>query len=89
MGHLDGRVVVIAGAVFGSSVALFFVFPRVGLGFFAPKVEHALSGAGWEASGSESVAAREVVDRDFGGFGGYGLMVVVASDTQNASSPEF
>ncbi|MGK2877790.1 MAG: MMPL family transporter [Solirubrobacterales bacterium] len=59
------------------------------LGFFAPRVEHALSGAGWEASGSESVAAREVVDRDFGGFGGYGLMVVVSSETQNASAPEF
>ena len=26
----------------------------VGLGAFAPKVEHALSGAGWEATGSES-----------------------------------
>ncbi|MBJ7353251.1 MAG: MMPL family transporter [Thermoleophilaceae bacterium] len=59
------------------------------LGFFAPKVETALSGAGWEASGSESVAAREVVDRNFGGFGGYGLMVVVNSDTLTTSSPEF
>ncbi|MBJ7458772.1 MAG: MMPL family transporter, partial [Thermoleophilaceae bacterium] len=59
------------------------------LGFFAPRVEHALSGAGWEASGSESVAAREVVDRDFGGFGGYGLMVVVSSETQTASAPQF
>jgi hypothetical protein len=32
-----GALVVIAGAVFGCSVALFFIFPRVGLGFFAPK----------------------------------------------------
>jgi RND superfamily putative drug exporter len=59
------------------------------LGFFAPKVETALSGAGWEASGSESVAAREVVDRSFGGFGGYGLMVVVHSDSQTTSAPQF
>ena len=29
------------------------------LGFFAPRVETALSGAGWEATGSESVAARK------------------------------
>jgi RND superfamily putative drug exporter len=59
------------------------------LGFFAPKVEHGLSGAGWEASGSESVAAREVVDRSFGGFGGYGLMVVVNSKSQTVSDPAF
>src|SRR5579884_3872500 len=30
------------------------------LGFFAPKVETALSGAGWEASGSQSVQARKL-----------------------------
>jgi RND superfamily putative drug exporter len=71
------------------AVLIAWVLLIVVLGFFAPRVEHALSGAGWEASGSESVAAREVVDRDFGGFGGYGLMVVVASDTLNVSSPEF
>ena len=35
-----------------------WVIVAVGLGVFAPKVEHALSGAGWEASGSESVQAR-------------------------------
>ena len=34
----------------------------VALGALAPKVEHALSGAGWEATGSESVNARELVD---------------------------
>ena len=28
----------------------------VGLGVFAPRAEHALSGAGWQATGSESVA---------------------------------
>ena len=40
-------------------VALAWVVIVVGLGFFAPKVEKALSGAGWEASGSESVEARD------------------------------
>ncbi|MBI2690971.1 MAG: MMPL family transporter [Solirubrobacterales bacterium] len=71
------------------AVLVVWVLLIVVLGFFAPRVEDALSGAGWEASGSESVAARDVVDRDFGGFGGYGLMVVVASDTLNASAPQF
>lgn len=71
------------------AVAIVWVVLVVALGFFAPKVEHALSGAGWEAAGSESVAAREIVDRDFGGFGGYGLMVAVHSDTATATDAEF
>ena len=33
-------------------VALAWVVVAVGLGFLAPRVETALSGAGWEASGS-------------------------------------
>jgi len=37
----------------------------VALGFFAPRVEKALSGAGWEASGSQSAQARKLVERDF------------------------
>jgi RND superfamily putative drug exporter len=60
------RLVVVAWAVVA-----------IGLGMFAPWAEHALSGAGWEASGSESVAAREKVDESFGGQGAYALMVVV------------
>jgi protein-glutamine gamma-glutamyltransferase len=36
-----GALALIAGLVFLSSVALFFVFPRVGLGFFAPKIREA------------------------------------------------
>jgi RND superfamily putative drug exporter len=63
-GHV--RVVVIAWVVMAA-----------GLGFFAPRAEDALSGAGWEASGSESVAARDKIDRAFGGQSGYALMVVV------------
>ena len=35
------------------------------LGFFAPRVETALSGAGWEASGSQSAQARKLIERNF------------------------
>ena len=49
----------------------------VALGLFAPRVEHALSGAGWHAGGSESVQARELVAREFGGLNSTGLTVVV------------
>ena len=58
-------------------VVLAWVAIAVGLGIFAPRAEHALSGAGWEASGSESVAARAEIDESFGGQGAYALMVVV------------
>ena len=61
----------------------------VGLGFFAPRVETALSGAGWEASGSQSVQARNLIDRNFAGLGSYGLMTVVYSPTQTVGSPAF
>jgi RND superfamily putative drug exporter len=61
----------------------------VGLGFLAPRVETALSGAGWEDTGSESVAVRHQVDRAFGGAGAYGLQVAVHSDRQTVSSPGF
>jgi RND superfamily putative drug exporter len=59
------------------------------LGFFAPRVEKALSGAGWEASGSQSVQARKLIERDFAGLGSYGLMTVVYSPTQTVNSPAF
>ena len=59
------------------------------LGFFAPRVETALSGAGWEASGSQSVQARKLVERDFAGLGSYGLMTVVYSPTETVGSPAF
>jgi RND superfamily putative drug exporter len=61
----------------------------VGLGVLAPRAEHALSGAGWEATGSESVQARELIDRNFDGLGAYGLMVVVHSEEQTVRDPGF
>ena len=61
----------------------------VGLGVLAPKVETALSGAGWQANGSESVAVREQVDRAFAGGGAYALQVAVHSSQLTAADPAF
>ena len=51
----------------------------IGLGAFAPQVEHNLSGAGWQADGSESVAARELAREHFGGNASSAIQVVVQS----------
>lgn len=51
----------------------------VGLGAFAPRVEHDLSGAGWQADGSDSVAARELARDHFGGNASSAIQVVVRS----------
>ncbi|MEZ5155572.1 MAG: MMPL family transporter [Solirubrobacterales bacterium] len=61
----------------------------VGLGIFAPKVEHALSGAGWQANGSESVEVRDLVQQEFGGLNSTGLMVVIHSPDETVDSPAF
>jgi putative drug exporter of the RND superfamily len=70
-------------------VAIAWAILAVGLGVFAPKVEKALSGAGWESTGSESVAARKVVDDDFQGLSSSALMVVVHSNDKTVSDPAF
>src|SRR5665213_1274807 len=61
----------------------------VALGFFAVRVETALSGAGWEATGSQSVAARGLIDKKFRGLGSYGLLAVLHSTSATAASPDF
>ncbi len=61
----------------------------VGLGILAPRVETALSGAGWQADGSESVQAREQIDSNFAGAGSYALQVAVHSLDLAATAPEF
>ena len=61
----------------------------VGLGILAPRVETALSGAGWQANGSQSVEAREEIDRNFAGAGSYALQVVVHSRDVVATAPGF
>lgn len=49
----------------------------VAFGFFAPKVQSALTGAGWQDSTSQSVAARNIIQRDFSGLGASALQVVI------------
>jgi putative drug exporter of the RND superfamily len=61
----------------------------LGLGVLAPRVERALSGAGWQANGSESVEVRDLVHREFGGLDSTGLMVVVHSADLTVDSPAF
>jgi putative drug exporter of the RND superfamily len=61
----------------------------VGLGVVAPRVEKALSGAGWQASGSPSVKARSLIQANFGGLSSYSLMVVLHSTTKTFGSPAF
>src|SRR4051812_32784967 len=71
------------------AVAAAWVVVAVGLGVFAPRAEKALSGAGWEATGSESVQARQLIDKHFNGFGTYGLTVVVHAREKTVSDPVF
>ncbi len=61
------------------AVALAWAVVALALGAFAPKVESALSGAGWQANGSESVQARTLIQRNFAGLSSSALMVVVHS----------
>ena len=61
----------------------------IGLGLFAPRVETALSGAGWETTGSQSVQARNLINKHFRGLSSYGLMAVMYSPTQTVDDPVF
>jgi putative drug exporter of the RND superfamily len=57
-------------------------------GAFGAQVEKRLSGAGWEDSGSQSVAARELIAKEFGGLNSTALQVVISDDGgQIASDP--
>ncbi len=60
-------------------VTVVWLLAIVGLGAFAPQVEHNLSGAGWQADGSESVQARELAREHFGGNASSAIQVVVRS----------
>jgi putative drug exporter of the RND superfamily len=73
----------------GRIVAVAWVIVAIGLGFFAPKVESALSGAGWQANGSESVQARKLIQANFAGLSSSALMVVVHSSSKTVSAPGF
>jgi RND superfamily putative drug exporter len=55
-------------------------------GAFAPQVMSALSGAGWQDSGSMSVKARDVIAKDFAGLGSTALQVVVVDKRGSVAS---
>ncbi len=71
------------------TVVLVWVGVAIGLGVLAPRAEHALSGGGWQADGSESVEARALIDRHFDGQGSYALVAVVSSPRHDSASPVF
>ena len=71
------------------TVILSWAVLAVGLGFFAPRLESALSGAMWEVNGSDSLAARQVIERDFGGYSSQSLVVVLQSDSLSVDTPAF
>ncbi len=71
------------------TVAIVWAVGAVALGVFAPKVETALSGAGWQANGSESVRARTLIQRNFAGLSSSALMVVVHSQRLTAGDAAF
>ena len=71
------------------AVAISWLVVVVALGAFAPRVEKALSGAGWQASGSQSVQARDLIQANFGGQSSNALMVVLHSPAQTVGSPSF
>jgi RND superfamily putative drug exporter len=61
----------------------------VGLGVLAPRVETALSGAGWQDSGSQSVQARNLIQANFAGNSSSAVVVVVHSPTLTTSDAAF
>src|SRR5262245_6177196 len=70
-------------------VSIAWAVVALGLAVFAPQVETALSGAGWQASGSQSVQARQLIERNFGGVSSSAPIVVVHSATLTTNSPAF
>jgi RND superfamily putative drug exporter len=71
------------------AVAVAWALVAVGLAVFAPTVDTALSGAGWQANGSESVQARGLIKRNFGGFSSSAPIVVVHSSTLTSDAADF
>ena len=59
------------------AVILIWLVVLAGFGVFAPKVESVLAGAGWQDSTSQSVQARQIIERDLAGLGSSALQVVV------------
>ncbi len=74
-------------ATHGRVVAISWLLIAGVLAVFAPKVETALSGAGWQANGSASVTVRHLARAHFGGQASSALEVVVHSTAGPVSSP--
>src|SRR6266566_1835452 len=66
-----------------------WIVVAIALGLLAPRVETALSGAGWETTGSQSVQARQLIDRNFKGLGSYAVMTVIYSPAKTVADPAF
>src|SRR5687768_9510483 len=71
------------------AIAIGWAIVALVLAAFAPRVETALSGAGWQADGSESVQARDVIERGFAGRSSSALTVVVHSASATTTAPAF
>ncbi|MGH2841049.1 MAG: MMPL family transporter, partial [Solirubrobacteraceae bacterium] len=71
------------------AVAIAWALVALALALFAPRVETALSGAGWQANGSESVQARELIQANFAGLSSSSLMVVVHSQHETVGGASF
>ncbi|MGB3303566.1 MAG: MMPL family transporter [Gordonia sp. (in: high G+C Gram-positive bacteria)] len=67
-------------AAHGKIVTAVWILLVIGLGIFAPFVEKNLSGAGWQADGSDSVAVRELAVEHFGGNASSAIQVVIVGD---------
>lgn len=81
-------------AVHRRRVIVVWLLFAVALGLLAPKVQTALSGAGWEAGGweagnSDSVEVRHLVEYLFIAPGAYGLQAVVHSQSLRVADPRF
>jgi RND superfamily putative drug exporter len=71
------------------AVSIAWAVVAIALAAFAPQVERALSGAGWQANGSESVQARTLIQRNFAGLSSSALLVVVHSSNTTFEAPTF
>jgi len=80
-GHRPGPLGRLGGLVIRHArlTTVVWLLVIVGLGAFAPRVETELSGAGWQANGSDSVTARELAKEHFGGNASTAIQVVVHS----------
>ncbi len=58
----------------------------VAFGAFAPSVETALAGAGWQDSSSQSVQARNLIQHEFAGLGSAALQVVIVDHRATITS---